>query len=91
MINPAFAASVVGTIVFFGTMALFLLLRVPRDLGRLDARVTALEKDTHPPVDLTPAMVETLKPLGVMCARPPEGWYCTRPVGHHGPCAAREV
>ena len=23
------------------------------------------------------------------CDRPPEGWYCTRGLGHEGPCAAR--
>lgn len=24
-----------------------------------------------------------------ICAQPPAGWYCTRPNGHSGPCAAR--
>lgn len=27
--------------------------------------------------------------LGVGCNKPPEGWFCTRPRGHRGPCAAR--
>lgn len=26
-----------------------------------------------------------------VCVRPPEGWYCTRPPGHEGPCAALPV
>lgn len=25
------------------------------------------------------------------CTRPPEGWSCSRPAGHDGPCAARQV
>jgi NTP pyrophosphatase (non-canonical NTP hydrolase) len=25
---------------------------------------------------------------GEACDRPPDGWYCTRPKGHEGPCAA---
>ena len=24
----------------------------------------------------------------VQCKRPPDGWFCTRPAGHTGPCAA---
>ena len=60
-------------------------------LIRMRQRIARLERDTHPPIDLTPAMVETLKALGVICARPPEGWHCTRPVGHRGACAAREL
>ena len=27
-------------------------------------------------------------PGSVLCSVPPEGWYCTRPAGHDGPCAA---
>lgn len=26
----------------------------------------------------------------VTCPQPPEGWWCSRTVGHDGPCAARE-
>ena len=26
-----------------------------------------------------------------MCNRPPDGWWCSRPPGHDGPCAARPV
>lgn len=29
-------------------------------------------------------------PVGATrCERPPEGWWCSRPAGHEGPCAAR--
>jgi len=26
-----------------------------------------------------------------LCQNPPDGWWCSRPLGHEGPCAAREV
>lgn len=26
-----------------------------------------------------------------VCTVPPAGWWCSRPAGHDGPCAAREV
>lgn len=54
-------------------------------------RIKALEKNSHPPIDLTPAMIELLKQLHVVCPRAPEGWYCTRPPQHHGPCAAHQA
>lgn len=57
----------------------------------LEIRIGRLERDSHPPIDLTPAMVETLKALGVTCHRPPVGWHCSRPRDHHGPCAAYPV
>jgi hypothetical protein len=25
------------------------------------------------------------------CTRPPQGWYCTRGLGHEGPCAAHPI
>jgi hypothetical protein len=25
------------------------------------------------------------------CPLPPPGWWCSRPAGHEGPCAAREI
>jgi hypothetical protein len=25
------------------------------------------------------------------CTRPPSGWECSRPAGHDGPCAARQL
>lgn len=28
-------------------------------------------------------------PIAKRCNLPPEGWYCTRGIGHEGPCAAR--
>jgi hypothetical protein len=27
----------------------------------------------------------------IRCNRPPSGWYCTRPYGHLGPCAAHPL
>lgn len=29
------------------------------------------------------------QPSGNVCELPPGGWYCNRPRGHEGPCAAR--
>ena len=28
---------------------------------------------------------------GYQCDVPPEGWVCTRPAGHAGPCAAKPI
>ena len=28
---------------------------------------------------------------GTVCNEPPVGWYCTRLVGHEGPCAAHPL
>ena len=56
-----------------------------------DHRLLHLEEDSHPPINVTPAMVDVLKALRVICDRPDEGWYCSRPVGHHGACAAHWV
>lgn len=69
-----------GAVVFLAVVV-FVLMRT----------VMRLIRDSHPPMDLAPAMVDTLKRLGVICARPPEDWYCTRPAGHRGPCAAHAV
>ena len=60
-------------------------------LVHIDQRLLHLEEDSHPPINLTPAMVDVLKALRVVCDRPDEGWYCSRPVGHHGACAAHRV
>lgn len=60
-------------------------------IEQLEDTIDQLEKDSHPPIDLTPAMVDVLKSLGVVCTRPPKDWYCTRPREHHGPCAAYPV
>ena len=60
-------------------------------LVHIDQRLLHLEEDSHPPINLTPAMVDVLKALQVICDRPAEGWYCSRPVGHHGACAAHWV
>ncbi len=38
-----------------------------------------------------PAFDEMVKPDPNPCTRPPRGWYCTRPAGHDGPCAAWPV
>lgn len=36
--------------------------------------------------------VEVARRFGIVdpCKLPPEGWWCSRGVGHEGPCAARE-
>lgn len=36
-----------------------------------------------------PPVVEEARLLDDQCTVPPEGWWCCRPAGHEGPCAAR--
>ena len=61
------------------------------DIEQLEDTIDQLEKDSHPPIDLTPAMIDVMKWAKVVCDRAPDGWFCTRPVHHHGPCAAHPI
>lgn len=38
-------------------------------------------------IECVDKMIGTVKP----CNRPPDGWYCTRPYEHEGPCAAHPM
>lgn len=35
--------------------------------------------------------IDTFEAERGQCAVPPKGWWCSRPAGHEGPCAARPV
>lgn len=80
MIHPVFAAVVIGALIFLTIMVMVLWWEVLK-----------LMRNSHPPIDLTPAVIGILKATGAICSRPPEGWWCSRPVGHHGPCAAYDI
>ena len=50
-------------------------------LVHIDQRLLHLEEDSHPPINLTPAMVDVLKALQVVCDRPAEGLVLLAPGG----------
>jgi hypothetical protein len=58
------------------------------DCGERIKRGALPNRYAPPSVDNLPARLLPLPEHGG-CASPPRGWWCSRPPGHDGPCAAR--